>query len=360
MVEDGLFEPYHDKESNDDEEHFVLNGTFQDVLEKKGLGWSDFYEFVGHKIVWTGPSSSDDCAIVRSDHSDPPEEHKYSVDFISCKGAKKKKQKLEVTSASSAQSTCSTINGLLLLCSSSTAQSLENETNMVAEDVTLKCFATNPRQLLGTLEPLPKDRQISCLRLHFVTLDASTCKAVFDSNISFLELRQCTLEGIDIALQQQQNRGPRTLTISCTMPELANFAAAFRANTTIQELSLILHFGLQGAPFIALMDALRSNIGLEKLSIEYLDITDDGWVCLCESLHGHSKLRSLQLGFTEKFGDTFRRLDPERRTARTKTVLELVQSNTCIQELTWPEFQRDESLQSEIEACLESNRRGSK
>jgi hypothetical protein len=348
MVEDD-----HDKESNssdDVEEHVVLKGTVQNFLEKKGWGWSDFYKFVGHKIIWTGPSK--DAAIVRSD---PPEEHAYSMDFVFGQGAEKKQQTLHVSSASSAQSTCSTINGLLLLCSS-TAQNLENET-----DVTLKCFATNPRQLLGTLEPLPKDRMLSCLRLQFVTLDASTCKAVFDSNISILELRQCSLNGIDIALQQQQqnHHGPRKLTISCSMPEFANFAPAFQANSTIQELSLLLPFFLQGAPFLAFTDALKSNSGLEKLSIHYLDIPDDEWVSLCDSLQGHSKLRSLQLGFTDNFVDTYRRLDPERRAARTQTVLKLVQSNTCIQELTWPAYQQDEALQSEIQACLESNiRRG--
>jgi hypothetical protein len=94
---------------------------------------------------------------------------------------------------------------------------------------------------------------------------------------------------------------------------------------------------------------------MEKLSIEYLDINDEGWDWLCDCFQNHPALHTVTFGFTEKFVDKFRRLTPELRTARTESVLRLVQSNQTISSMHWPDFQQDESIQSQVQACLDQN-----
>ena len=91
---------------------------------------------------------------------------------------------------------------------------------------------------------------------------------------------------------------------------------------------------------------------MKELKIQYLDINDEGWDRICQSLHNHPSLERLELGFTEKFVDNFRRLTPERRLSRTKSVLALVQANRTITDIVWPEFQQDESTMQQVAQLL--------
>jgi hypothetical protein len=327
-----LFER-HNKENSDADDEVVMQGSFQDLVNK-GWSWAEFYDFVGDKIVWTAP----DCSVVKRD---PPPDHEYSVDVICQRG---KKQKLQVTGMSE-QATASTLNGLFQLCDKNTEET----------DLTFKCFATNPRTPLGTLQNMAsRTSKINCLRFHFVALDEDTTATLLASGVSDVELRQCTVDGLDASLLV--NQGPTKLAVSCNMHEFAKFGSGLAENSTVKELDLLLHFGLQGAPLSNFANGLSGNLGLEKLSMSYLDINDEGWISLCEALHQHPNLKTLELGFTEKFVDTFRRLTPERRAVRSKAVLDLVQVNSSIQDIVWPEFQQDESIMTEINNLLQRNR----
>lgn len=317
----------------DADDEVVMQGTFQDLVNK-GWSWAEFYDFVGDKIVWTAP----DCSVVKRD---PPPDHEYSIAVI-CQ--RDKTQKLQVTGTSQ-QATASTLNGLFQLC----------DKNPEDTDLTFECFATNPRTPLGTLQNMTSSTsKINSLRFHFVALDEGTTAMLLASGVSEVELRQCTVDGLDASLLA--NQGPTKLAVSCTMPELAKFGSGLAENSTVKELDLLLHFWLQGDPLSNFADGLSGNVGLERLSISYLDINDEGWISLCEALHRHPNLKTLELGFTEKFVDTFRKLNPERRAARSKAVLDLVQVNSSIQDIVWPEFQQDESIMTEINDQLQRNR----
>jgi hypothetical protein len=346
----------------DDENDFCLKGSLQGVVEK-GWNWHNVYQFVkDNDIVWTSP----ECCLVLSDT-----EHIYSVDMtvqFDGTGDEKKKQTLQI-SGSDAAATESTLNGLLRLCS------IMPEGNI---DVTLKCFPTDTRLPLATLQSLnaTKGSNISCLRLHFVALDAPTVQMIMTSNIPSLELRQSTInatveEGCSepqallgtrtrtTPTQGKDHQGPREMTISCSLPEFIKLVAGgIDENLTVQKLFFQLHFTVEGDPlqkFTNALQATKNTQGVETLTMEYLDISDDGWKSLCKALHRHPSLRAVHFGFTEKFVDTYRRLTPERRAARTQAVLELVRVNTKIQEFTCPACQQDESIQSQVEYCLKEN-----
>ena len=186
-----LFER-HNKENSDADDEFVMQGSFQDLVDK-GWSWAEFYDFVGDKIVWTAP----DCCVVRRD---PHPDHEYSVDVICHRD---KKQKLQVTGKSQ-QATSSTLNGLFQLC----------DKNIEETDLNFKCFATNPRTPLGTLQNMiSSTSKIKCLRFHFVELDEVTTAMLHASGVSEVELRQCTVDGLDASLLA--NQGPTKLAASC-------------------------------------------------------------------------------------------------------------------------------------------------
>jgi hypothetical protein len=104
-----------------------------------------------------------------------------------------------------------------------------------------------------------------------------------------------------------------------------------------------------------LTGALKENLGLERLCLEYLEMGDGDWSALCTSLHNHPKLKVIQFAFTDKFADGVRRLDPERRRDRSNAVLQLVQTNKNLQQVNWPVFQQDEEIMKSIERCLQEN-----
>jgi hypothetical protein len=87
-----------------------------------------------------------------------------------------------------------------------------------------------------------------------------------------------------------------------------------------------------------------------------LELSDNDWSALCESLQDHPKLKVLELAFTDKFADGVRRLDPDRRRQRSLAVLKLVQTNKNLQHVQWPVFQQDEEIVQSIERCLQENK----
>jgi hypothetical protein len=336
-----LFER-HNKENSDDEDHVTLKGSFEDLVDR-GWSWGNLFAFLEDgKVVWTAP----DCCILLGKF-DEPEGHDYSIE-VTCEGSSKK-QSVKVT-ATNADLTASTLNGIFQLCSNSESTNVE---------ITFKLFATNPRTSFPLLQEeimkaVAKSGKVDCIRFHFVSINEATTRALTGCGIPEIEFRQCNVAGLDQALAS--NQGPSKMIVSCAMPEFGGFVGGLKSNTALKELDLLLHFWLQGDPFINFTNALEGNQGLERLTVSYLDISDDNFKLLVQSLRKHPTLKSVDLSFTEKFADTFRKLTPERRTQRTKTIIDMLDENTMIQDITWPTFQHDEELMPEIDARLNRNR----
>jgi len=257
-------------------------------------------------------------------------------------------------------------------------------------DVTVKAFATQPRQPLPPFLLLDDDPVgfrtssgggIRALRYHFLALpavggkdDATThndvsasCSSPSNSSsrIPEIEFRQCTVEDWSALPLPRSIVAPKKLIISCTLPEFVKFGAAAAAPQLlllahgVQELSLLLHFWLQGPPLQAFCQNIilkQQQQQLQTLSLQYLDISDGGWVQLMESLHQHPTLHTLHLQFTDNFVDTYRRLTPERRVARSRAVLELVQANPRIRHVAFPSFQQDADCMAQVQQLLQARR----
>jgi len=316
--------------------------------------------------------------VTNHQHDPPPSNYTYELDLLV-------REKRVGTSSTTedvvtqlqiagpdARATAATLSGLLQWIHNNKKCSSTKKV-----DVTLRAFAKQPRQPLPPLIVLlPLHQQqllddnggcIQCLRLHFVDVcSISDGWARLLSVVPELEFRQCTVpdwHSIFVPSFTTQK-----LTVSATLPEFAKLAAAAPSDcslcnnspsSSVQELSLVLHFWLQGAPMEAFCQSLlQSNRyqSLETLSIRYLDISDDSWSLLMRSLHRHPSLRILTLAFTDDFVDNYRRLTPERRRNRSRAVVDLLRANhPRLGVVTWPAFQQDEAVMAEIEELRSSS-----
>mmetsp|Transcript_22169 Transcript_22169/g.52480 ORF Transcript_22169/g.52480 Transcript_22169/m.52480 type:complete len:167 (-) Transcript_22169:31-531(-) len=150
------------------------------------------------------------------------------------------------------------------------------------------------------------------------------------------------------------------MVLSCTQREFRKFSEGrlfASENIAIRDMHLILHFMMADLDVQHLVCTLQENQRLEKLTIEYLDMDDETWTCICKVLCNHPRLKYLEFAYTEKFADSHRRLTPERRRIRTNDVLELLKKNKTIHEIHWPKFQQDETLIADIEKVLVENKK---
>lgn len=301
--------------------------------------WPSFVTFVtSESPVWL---TSDCC--VGSGNSEVPSHYTYLLDMVvRTIGAITIDEEETITiqiAGADANATSSTITNLL--------QWLIQRDQPT--DVTLKAFARQPRQELPpleTMEVIPNKSALKTLRLHFIALLDPSWSTLIHS-VSDLEIRQSTVEEwSDLTSSKALSK----LTVSCAMPEFSKFALSPLKNVT--ELSLQLHFWLQGSPMESFCQSLRSNETIRSLSIQYLDISDECWTGLMTSLSEHPKLQSLSLLFTDNFVDNYRRLTPERRKMRSEAVLDLVRVNQCICNITFPDFQRDEAVMDQVDELL--------
>ena len=384
-----VFEPC-DKKNVDDGENrqFLVKGSFQDLVDR-GWSWAEFFAFLDHddNIVWSAMAGTPEecCVCASKSEFEKPSKHEYELEFIvqmvqvsstsqeeSAIDQRMTSQKLKLT-APTVDSAASTLHGIFRLVANS------KNLGATSAEVTLKCFATQPRtpipilqsdllrQAIGTAHSRSSTdhhNPISCMRFHFVSIDAQSARAINECGVGHVEFRQCFVEdGWSKLLASTANSGSsddisesyyglKRLSVSCTMPEFAHLGRSLSGNSTLEELDLLLHFWLQGPALEAFSDALDTTTRLKELKIQYLDINDKGWDRICRSLHNHPSLERLELGFTEKFVDNFRRLTPERRISRTKSVLALVQANLTITDIVWPEFQQDESTMQQVAQLL--------
>eukprot|EP00538_Stauroneis_constricta_P011826 CAMPEP_0119545974 /NCGR_PEP_ID=MMETSP1352-20130426/568_1 /TAXON_ID=265584 /ORGANISM="Stauroneis constricta, Strain CCMP1120" /LENGTH=363 /DNA_ID=CAMNT_0007590613 /DNA_START=92 /DNA_END=1183 /DNA_ORIENTATION=+ len=355
-----LFTPKQLEDDPEEDWHFYLTGSFADLATKGGWTFEELFAYVDEdgRVAWTG----DECCVLPTD-MDPPEHHEsYTItmmieDAVVMSGAdgdddgndkdKPKKRKLSITAPNS-EHAASTIEGIFLLCA-------RNQTPL---NVAFKLFATNPRQKFPTVSKEAMQAAvgdgIQSLSFQFCALDQTTIQAVSEK-IGDLELRQSVVDGGWEASLSSESSAISTLKLSCTQPEFVKIIPSLGSSQKVETLELLLHFWLQGDWFRQFCnDALKSSKSkIKSLTISYLDINDDGWSMLLESLHHHPTLETLDLCFTEKFVDTFRRLDAERRTKRTEAVLKLVEANATIKTIVWPDFQQDAEIMKDVTAKLE-------
>uniref|UniRef100_A0A7S4A9B6 Uncharacterized protein n=1 Tax=Pseudo-nitzschia australis TaxID=44445 RepID=A0A7S4A9B6_9STRA len=401
MIKD-IFTCYHShlpqsvQESFDEDDVWILkNGdrSFDDLFADCGR-WTfeEFYSFVKKRVVFITP----DTGI--SGSCDTPSHHKYTVDmtFIFSTTTIKSERTLHV-SGTDAQTTSPALNFLLRLVLECYSDDEDKNSMNSKIGVILKCFATTPRQLLGSLDLSapesnanrkrkdPSSTQSACnginnkidIEFRFLALNKSHCEAIFGGSatvVSCVKFSQCEVDEWTIhdKNDQDQNSGntnntvikndhgvtPKKLVLSCTQHEFRKFTEGrllTSNNTSIRDMSLVLHFMLADLDVHHLISTLGNNQSLEHLSIEYLDLDDKTWTCICKALYNHPKLKRLRLAYTEKFADSYRRLTPERRRIRTNDLLKLLQTNKNLQEVQWPKFQQDETLILDVERLLMEN-----
>jgi hypothetical protein len=385
-MEEWFVEAPSEKENEESDTVWTLRGgkSMPDLMVQ--TAWVDFFAFLDdcESPVLLLTDNSDCCLTAAN--VDPLEEYEYHLDLIivvqqaseepeTCTTPTSYKVRI---SGAEASSTAVTLAGLLRWISSSSSSSAAAAAVPKGLDVTLKAFATQPRQalprLLENCWPIVdsekesvsvlsnnNNNNIQWLRLHFCAVEQGGLGLrMLMQGIPNVEFVQCTVDGWDDVLVTTTTQ-LQTLTVSCNMPEFAKLADSIGnsgSNCTITQLNLLLHFWLQGPPLEAFCRAVKDNklSTLTKLTIRYLDVSDAGWMLLTQSLHQHPTLQSLSLTFTDNFVDNYRRLTPERRTERTQAVLDLVRACTSLREVTWPAFQKDESLVPDIEAALEASR----
>ena len=371
------------------------NQSFDDLFaDSSRWTFEEFYSFVKKRVVFITPGTG------ISGSCDTPSHHKYTVDmtFIFSTTAINNERTLHVSGVD-AQTTSPALNFLLRLvlesCSDDEDKNSINSNSNIG--VILKCFATAPRQQLGSLDLSapkrnanrkrkdPSSTQSSCNRINkkidiefrFLALNKSHCEAIFGGSatvVSCMKFSQCEIDEWTIHDKNDQDQNsdndndtnvknnhgvtPRKLVLSCTQREFRKFVEGrllTSKKTAIHDMSLVLHFMLADLDVDHLVSTLGNNQSLEHLSIEYLDMDDKTWTALCQALYNHPKLKRLRLAYTEKFADSYRRLTPERRRIRTNDLLELLQTNKNIQEVQWPEFQQDETLIFDVERLLMAN-----
>ncbi|VEU37862.1 unnamed protein product [Pseudo-nitzschia multistriata] len=379
----------------DEDKVWILNSgdrSFDDLFaDCRSLTFEDFYSIVTEGVVFVTP----DTAI--SGSSDTPSHHQYTIDmtFIFSTTTCNDIKRILHISGVDAKSTSPSLNFLLrLVLESHSKDEFTSKSSNVG--VILKCFPMTPRQQLGSLDlSPPKGRtnlkrkvsslgQSACyetesridLEFRFLALNKAHCESIFCGNssvVSCVKFSQCEIDGWKIhnekvkekdpngtILSTDRGAMPKKLLLSCTQSEFRKFAEGkllMFNKTTIRELHLVLHFMMEDLDVHHLISTLETNQSLEHLSIEYLEMDDEVWAGVCKVLHNHPKLSCLQLAYTEKFADNYRRLDSERRRTRTKDVLELLKKNRNLQKIQWPKFQQDETLIADVERLLIENKK---
>jgi hypothetical protein len=106
-----------------------------------------------------------------------------------------------------------------------------------------------------------------------------------------------------------------------------------RGDCNIVELE-VLHFEVEVSDIDGLVRALAENKSLVRLIFFYIQISDDNWTVLCQSLSRHPKVEYLELFRT--FPHVPDLHNNERKTRRTNSFLKMLQANTALQELDIP------------------------
>ncbi|GKY98017.1 hypothetical protein MPSEU_000759800 [Mayamaea pseudoterrestris] len=368
MSVNDLFERV-DKENPDENSHYFVLKPKADVT---AVSFSALRSFAADKITFLSPAL--DCCMTTY-HQDLPMNLTYTLDLVVASTVPAESHNANDTltlqlAATSVNAAEQPLNNLLECIATSQENSRDAHCSFI--DVTIKAFATSPRQLLPSITT-PTISKLTTLRLHFVSMSTETAMHLMN-HVSELECKQSTVlnDGFGAALRQAERM--KTCRISCTQADLLAIGPGLAAATTaiaitedakddndtnspastccLKHLYLTCHFWLMGQAWDALLHGFANNQSLESLSIAYLDIGDAEWINLMKSLHAHPRLTCLNMTFTDNFVDDYRRMTTERRATRSVAVLELVQANANLVSVQWPAFQQDEHVMESMNALL--------
>lgn len=386
MIEE-LFVPYrshlpqHIQNEFEDDEVVILreSKTFEDLVAEgakgQGFGIKELCSFVKNRVVFLTP----DTTI--HDSLDAPSHQKYTLDVTLNFSSATNEKTLHI-SGIDAPKTSPALNFLLWLILESDEKKNSND-GVEVVGMTFKCFSMTPRQQLGSLDlsaltfvgqkrklsslspssDLPPHRSID-VEFRFLALNKAHCNLLFNqcSHVfSRVKLSQCEIDGwaMNERSEVQTNENAQKLVLSCTQKEFRKFAEGGLLTTneaSICEFDLLLHFMLTDMDVNHVGSIIAKSQRLESLKIEFLEIDDKTWSAICDSLCNNKTLKRIELAYTEKFADSFRRLTPERRRSRTNDILSMLNTNKNLQVINWPKFQQDESLMPDIERRLMENK----
>jgi len=188
------------------------------------------------------------------------------------------------------------------------------------------------------LEAVLKNSQaLQSLVIGTFVLTAPQMRALASANGVQVALEYCNLTqtSFDLATCLQDNLGPAIL-YRCELDSVS-LAAALPNNTSLRQLTLRSSYGNSAKDrtiIKALAIALKSNKGLETLSLAHCTVSNENCQILCDSLKHHSALKVLDLTKTSKgaAADTVSHLQSLEQMLHTNTVLHTIHMDTIVVE----------------------------
>jgi len=188
------------------------------------------------------------------------------------------------------------------------------------------------------LEAVLKNSQaLQSLVIGTFVLTAPQMRALASANGVQVALEYCNLTqtSFDLATCLQDNLGPAIL-YRCELDSVS-LAAALPNNTSLRQLTLRSSYGNSAKDrtiIKALAIALKSNKGLETLSLAHCTVSNENCQILCDSLKHHSALKVLDLTKTSKgaAADTVSHLQSLEQILHTNTVLHTIHMDTIVVE----------------------------
>jgi hypothetical protein len=213
------------------------------------------------------------------------------------------------------------------------------------------------------------------VELRHFELNEEQCRALVTTNESGWDdfkiiLNNCRLTeaGERVLLDGiRRNRGPTSLQ-SCRFNSQL-LVEALRWNSRIKVFRCLFGggFTVTDQDVLFLLRALAENLGIQELDLSHLSISDESWYVMCQSLANHPAIEYLDLRYTASSHDANSRpvrsasiymlMSEARNTHRIQCLVEMLNVNTTMKNITLHQDQRDENLwQNEIEPRLEINK----
>jgi hypothetical protein len=212
-----------------------------------------------------------------------------------------------------------------------------------------------------THSPAIKGAELQCFELN-----VEHCRALvaienhrdgFEITLSYCSLTEAgepvLFEGI------RRNRGPTSL-YGCRF-NMRPFAEALRGNARIKQFDTLSRERITEGDGVFLLRALAKNLGIKALILARIQITDEGWYVMCQSVANHPAIESLSLHKTASrsrpTNDTYLVMSEAEKTYRTQCLVEMLKVNTVVKEIDCLPDERDESIwRNEIVPRLEINK----
>ena len=162
----------------------------------------------------------------------------------------------------------------------------------------------------------------------------------------------------------RRNRGPTSL-YGCRF-NAQPLAEALNGHTRIQKFQCPDGEGITDEDVLFLFRTLAENLGIETLNLARIQILDESWNVLCQSLANHPAIEYLNLAYNASHNSssqpmagcvgTYMVMSEARKTHRTQSLVETLKVNTTITAISLNPDQYENSIwRNEIEPRLEIN-----